>query len=102
MVITYYGIPLAPVTSFKYLGIVILASGDDWLKVVHNLWQAQYNRERLSRLLSREDADVRTLGIIYVAVVQAVPLYGSETWVLTPCFEEILVRFRHRLARRLK
>ena len=34
-------------------------------------------------MLGREGADDRTSGIIYVEVVQAVFLYGSETWVTT-------------------
>ena len=36
--------------------------------------------------------DDRTLGSIYVVVVQAVIIYGSETWVMTPCVRRVLVR----------
>ena len=32
----------------------------------------------------REGADMRMTGRFYVAVVQAVLLFGSEMWVLTP------------------
>ena len=35
--ITSYGILLAPVTSFKYLGIVLLAAYKKWPEVVRNL-----------------------------------------------------------------
>ena len=35
-------------------------------------------------MLSREGADVWILGRVYVLVVQAVMLYGSETWVMIP------------------
>ena len=31
---TAYGIPLAPVTSFRYLGIVLLLDGNYWPAVV--------------------------------------------------------------------
>ena len=34
IVITAYGIPLAAVTSFKYLGSVLLAVDEDWPEVV--------------------------------------------------------------------
>ena len=32
--------------------------------------------------MSREDVDARTSGRIYMFVVQAVMLYGLETWVI--------------------
>ena len=35
--ITTYGIPLAPITSFKYLGRVLYAADYDWTSVVRNL-----------------------------------------------------------------
>ena len=37
----------------------------------------------------------------YVAVVQAVLLFGSETWVMTPCLEKSLMGFHHRLVGRM-
>ena len=40
-------------------------------------------------------------GSFYVAVVQAVLLFRSETWFLTPRLEKYLERFRHRAARRM-
>ena len=36
-----------------------------------------------------------------MAVVQAVLLSGSETWVLTPRFEKVLAGFHHRVARQM-
>ena len=56
---------------------------------------------RLTRILSREGADARTSGQIYLAVVQLVQLYGSETWVMTPYIGRVLGGFHHRLAHRL-
>ena len=55
----------------------------------------------LSRVLSRVGADARTLGRIYVVVVQAFILYRSETWVTTPHIGRVLGGFRHRVARRM-
>ena len=51
--------------------------------------------------MTREGADDRTSGMSYVAVVQAVMMYGSETWVMKLCVGVILGRFHHRVARRL-
>ena len=52
-------------------------------------------------MLSREGADARTLGYIYLAVVQSVMIYGSETWVMTPRIGRVLGRSHHRGAIRL-
>ena len=52
-------------------------------------------------VLIREGADARTSGRIYVVVVQAVVIYRSETWVMTPCIGRVLGRFHRRVARRL-
>ena len=38
----------------------------------------------MTGVLSREGAYAKTLGHIYLEVVQTVMLYGSETWVMTP------------------
>ena len=73
--------------------------------VVNNLFRARQKWEQLTWVLSRESADARTLGQIYLAVVQLVMIYGLETWVMTPCIRgEGWGGFHHRgdlrLARR--
>ena len=57
--------------------------------------------ERMNWVLSREEADARTLGNIYLAVVQSVLLYGSETWILNPRMQMVLGGFHQRVARRM-
>ena len=52
-------------------------------------------------VLSREGADERTSGQIYLAVVQSVMLYGSEMWVLTSRIGSFLGRLHHRVTQRL-
>ena len=54
-------------------------SDDYWPAVVQKIQRAQQKWARLSNVLRREVADARTLGSIYVAMVQAAILYGSET-----------------------
>ena len=39
--------------------------------------------------------------MFYVAVVQSVLLFGSETWVLNPRWEKSLEGFQHQAARRM-
>ena len=39
------------------------------------------------------------MGKFYVVVVQAVLLFGAETWVVTPRLEKALEGFHHRAVR---
>ena len=48
-----YGIPLVPVSSFKYLGRVMLEADGDWPVVVYNLRSAHQKWLRLTRVLGR-------------------------------------------------
>ena len=79
-----YWVSLSPFTSFKYLGRFLLSLEGGFPAVLHNLRWARQKCVRLSMVLVREGADARTLGIIYMEMVQAVMLYGSEMWVMTP------------------
>ena len=51
--------------------------------------------------MGREGADRRKVGRFYVVMVQAVLLFGSETWVLTPRLEKSLEGFHHRAVWRM-
>ena len=102
MEITAYGIPLTPVTSFKYLGRFILEVGDDWPAVVNNLQISRKKWARLTRVLIREGADAWTLVHIYLAMVQLVMMYGLDTWVMAPRIGRVLRGSHHRVAQRLK
>ena len=72
------------VTSFKYLGQVILATDDDFLSVMSNLARAKTVWSRMLRILSREVATPRVSGFFFEAVIQVVLLFRADTWVLTP------------------
>ena len=100
-IITAYGVPLSQIVYFKYLGRVLAAEDDNWPVVVRNLRHARQKWARLSWVLSREEVDSRTLGHIYLVVVQSVLLYGSKKWVLTPRIQRVLGGFHHRVARML-
>ena len=67
------------------------------LKKARKVWQ------RFSRLLRGENMEPRVCGMFYKAVVQAVLLFGSETWALTPsamrCLEGFHIRSAYRMAR---
>ena len=88
-----YGEPIKNVTEFKYLGRVLTVGEDNWLVVVGNLVKAQRSWGRLSQVLGREGADPKASQMFYTAVVQAVLLFGAETWVLTPRMDKVLESF---------
>ena len=67
---------------FKFLGRLIDRSDDDWPAVLRNIRKARQVWGRLGNLLWREGAEPEVSGKFYRAVVQAVLLFGAETWVL--------------------
>ena len=69
--------------------------------VERNLRRARQKWARITRVLSRKGVDARTLGQIYLVVVQAVLIYGPDTWVLTPHIQRVLGGFHHRVSHRL-
>ena len=91
-----YGKPLETVATFKYLGRLMTAGDDKWPAVAGNLVKSRKIWGRLSRILSREGADKRVSGNFFKAVVQAVLLFGAETWLMTPRIERALESFMHR------
>ena len=72
-----YGEPIEAVSEFKYLGRVLTATDDDWTAMVGNLKKARRSWGRLVRVLSREGADPKVSRTFYIAVTQAVLLFGS-------------------------
>ena len=80
---------------------ILPALDDDWPLVVCNLRRVKQKWTQLTRVLRIEGVDAQTSGRIYLEVVQEVFLYGSETWVMKPRIGGDLVRFHHRVARRM-
>ena len=77
------------------------AGDNNWPAVVGNLSKARKSWGRLSRILRWEGADARVSGNVFKAVVQAVLLFGAETWVLTLRTERAMESFQHRAARQI-
>ena len=50
-------------------------------------------------VLAKRKVNAQKMAYFYQAIVQAVLLYGSETWVLTQPIKQILNTFHHRCAR---
>ena len=75
-VFSAYGTPPTAVSLFRNLGRTLSSSDNNWTAVERNLRRAQGKRGWLAKILGREGADMRTAGSFYVAVVQAVLLFG--------------------------
>ena len=56
---------------------------------------------RLGTLLRIEGAELRVLEIFYRAVVQAIILYGSETWILSATIERKVEGIHTRFLRQI-
>lgn len=98
---TAYGVELEMVEVFKYLGRSIRFDDNDAQAVRINLGKARAVWGRLARVMHAENASPRVCGMFYKATVQAVLLYGSETWTLNPAMVRSLEGFHLRAARRM-
>ena len=96
-----YEAQIESVTEFKYLGRILTATDYDWLAVVGNLRKSRRSWRRLSRVLGREGSDPKVSRGFYIAVTQAVLLFGLETWVLTARMEKALDSFQSRVASKI-
>ena len=68
--------------TFKYLGRMLDRSDDKWPALRHNVGKAHIVWSRLGKLLRREGVDSQMSAMFYRAVLQAVLIFGEETWVL--------------------
>ena len=98
---TIYGRTLPTTSTFKYLGRPMSTTDSDWPAVFRNLTRARQKWVRASKILGQQGADPVICGHLYIAVVQSLLLYGSETWVVTPQMLTLLDGFHHRCTRRI-
>ena len=99
--LTAYEELLERVEVFKYLGRLIAFDDNDAQAMQSNLMKARKCWSRISRVLRAEHASPRVCGLFYKATVQAVLLFGSEMWNLTPSALKCLEGFHIRAARRM-
>ena len=88
--------PLEMVTSFKYLGRVLLAADDDWPSVVQKFVKAQMVWQRISSILIMKGARPRVSGFFFKAVVHSVLIFVANTWVVNPHMGRALGNYRTR------
>ena len=96
-----YEKPLEIATSSKYLRNLLTTINYHWPAVIFNLKKFQKSWYQFFRILGREGADPKMSGRLYMAVVQAILIFGSETWVETLRMVRLLGIFHQRVRRRL-
>jgi hypothetical protein len=70
------------VEVFKYLGRLLAQDDDDLQAIRNQMRKARGTWARVGQVLRAENVPPRIAAKFYKAIVQAVLLYGSKTWVL--------------------
>ena len=96
-----HGNTLERVEVFKYLGRLLAQDDDDIQAIRAQLRKARATWARVGQVLRAENVPPRIAAKFYKAVVQAVLLYGSETWVLSTAALAGLEGFHIRAAYRM-
>ena len=89
------------VHRFKYLGRWLDDRDDDTYAIMENIRKARSQWNCLARILKREGANAVCMGRFYLAVVQAVLLYGSDSWTITEGNMKRIHSFHNRAVRYL-
>ena len=77
-----HGDVLECVKVFKYLGSLLAQDDNDTQAIRKQLWEAQEVWAHVGQVLHGENTTPRVAAKLYKAVIQAVLLYGFETWNL--------------------
>ncbi len=96
--VTVHGDALEKVEVFKYLGRMMVQDNNNPQAMGHQLRKAWGTWARIGKVLRSKNATPRVAAKFYKAVVQAVLLYGSETWNLTKTVLARLEGFHVRAA----
>ena len=98
---TINGEEIGRVRSFRYLGRILLERDDDSPCIHDQLARARRRWRDVARILKRGGADARAMAKFYLAIVQAVLLYGADSWTITKKDFAALERFHKRAVRHI-
>jgi hypothetical protein len=103
---TVHGDVLEQVEVFKYLGWMMAQDDDDIQAIRVQLRKACATWARVGQVLRSENALPPIAARFYQAIVQAILLYGSETWVISRTaltrLKGFHIRAAYRMAKRNK
>ena len=89
------------VRYFKYLGRVLSDDDSDSLCIENNLKKARGQWNKIAKILKREEASAKCMAKFYITVIQAVLLYGADTWTVSKHDYNKLQSFHKRVTRYL-
>ena len=95
------GIPIDRVDDYLYLGRILRWNDSDDAAVDARLSKARSTWGRMSPILRADNASPKVMARFYMAVVQAILLYGSESWVISKGSLRRLETFHARCARHM-
>ena len=89
------------VAQFRYLGRILDENDDDTHASSRQLGRARSKWNRIGRVLRSEGMKPGAMGYFYKAIVQAVLLYGLETWVFLDAHLRQIRSFYSKVGRHL-
>ncbi len=98
---TIHGDVLEWVELYKYLRWMMAQDDNDTQAVRAQLWKARATWAWVGKVLWSENMSPIIAAKFYLAVVQAILLYGSKTWVISPHAMAHLEEFHIRAAWRM-
>jgi hypothetical protein len=96
---TVAGTKIDRVFEYKYLGRILSWDGSDDAAAYARLDKARTTWGRMRRILGRDHASPHVMARFYLAIIQAILLYGSESWSLSSDCMRHLNAFHARCAR---
>ena len=81
---TIHGDVLEQVEIYKYLGRMMAQDDNNAQAIRTQLRKARATWARVGKVLRGENTPPTVAAKFYLAVVQAILLYGSKTWVTSP------------------
>ena len=87
------------VTKFLCLGRWFAENDDDTFNITENIKRARSRWNSLVNILKREGADAKCMGRFYLVIVQAVLLYGADSWSISSRNMGKLRSFHNRTVR---
>ena len=92
---------LQQVRQFRYLGRIFTDNDDDSICIKENLKIARNRWNSIAKILKDEGSNAKTMAKFYITIVQAVLLYGADSWVISKRDMTRLNSFHKRVVRYL-
>ena len=93
------GTEIERVGYFKYLGRILSEDDNNTKCIEYKIRNARKQWGCIAKILKREGANAIVMARFYVTIVQAVLLYGADTWTVNSRNLQKLQSFHNRAAR---